>query len=114
MKGSLHSGSLIDLELSINCWKRKVHGSHTRAKWSSREAAKQHLIDNPDVAEELTQLIMEKVHPKGGESLTGDKEPAAETEESQHSQTSSIYGVICWRLDLCHLSRMVAWDYACQ
>ena len=43
-----------------------------------REAAKQHLIDNPDVADQLTGLIMEKVHPKGGESLTGDSEPEAE------------------------------------
>ena len=47
-----------------------------------REAAKQHLIDSPEVADELTQLILKEVQPKGGESLTGDKEQAPESEEA--------------------------------
>ncbi len=37
-----------------------------------REAAKQHIKDNPELAAELTKLIMSKVHVRGGESLTGD------------------------------------------
>ena len=45
-----------------------------------REAAKQHFIDNPEVANELTRLIMEKVHPKAGESLTGEAEAAESVE----------------------------------
>ena len=39
-----------------------------------REAAKQHVSENETLAKELTKLIMEKVHPKGGESLTGEGE----------------------------------------
>jgi len=46
-----------------------------------REAAKQHLRDTPELANELTQLIMEKVHPKAGESLTGSSGEEDETEE---------------------------------
>ncbi len=83
-EGISHSGSLIDLGVEHKLLEKK--GSWIAYKGEmvgqGREAAKQHLIDNPDVAKELTQLIMDKVHPKGGESLTGDKEPAAETEEA--------------------------------
>jgi recombination protein RecA len=83
-EGISHSGSLIDLGVEHKLLEKK--GSWIAYKGEmvgqGREAAKQHLIDNPDVAKELTQLIMEKVHPKGGESLTGDKESAAEAEEA--------------------------------
>jgi recombination protein RecA len=83
-EGISHSGSLIDLGVEHKLLEKK--GSWIAYKGEmvgqGREAAKQHLMDNPDVAKELTQLIMEKVHPKGGESLTGDKEPATDADES--------------------------------
>ena len=41
-----------------------------------REAAKTHIQENPELGDELTRLIMEKVHPKAGESLTGDSNSA--------------------------------------
>jgi len=37
-----------------------------------REAAKQHIKDNPELAAELAELIMSKVQVRGGESLTGE------------------------------------------
>ncbi len=83
-EGISHSGSLIDLGVEHKLLEKK--GSWIAYKGEmvgqGREAAKQHLIDNPEVADELTQLIMEKVQPKGGESLTGDKEPSPEIEEA--------------------------------
>ena len=51
-----------------------------RVEGQGREAAKTHIQENPELADELTQLIMEKVHPKAGESLTGDSDEA-EAEE---------------------------------
>lgn len=83
-EGISHSGSLIDLGVEHKLLEKK--GSWIAYKGEmvgqGREAAKQHLIDNPNVADELTQLILEKVQPKGGESLTGDKEPSPEIEEA--------------------------------
>ncbi len=83
-EGISHSGSLIDLGVEHKLLEKK--GSWIAYKGEmvgqGREAAKQHLIDHPDVADELTQLILEKVQPKGGESLTGDKEPSPEIEEA--------------------------------
>lgn len=83
-EGISHSGSLIDLGVEHKLLEKK--GSWIAYKGEmvgqGREAAKQHLIDHPDVADELTQLILEKVQPKGGESLTGDKESSPEIEEA--------------------------------
>ncbi len=81
-EGISHSGSLIDLGVEHKMLEKK--GSWIAYKGEmigqGREAAKQHLIDTPELANELTQLIMDKVHPKGGESLTGDsKEPEVES-----------------------------------
>ena len=42
-----------------------------------REAAKQHIKDTPELANELTALIIEMVHPKAGESLTGETQEEA-------------------------------------
>ena len=40
-----------------------------------------HLKETPELAEELTKLIMEKVHPKAGESLTGNREENLDQKE---------------------------------
>lgn len=77
-EGISHSGSLIDLGVEHKLLEKK--GSWISYKGEmigqGREAAKQHVAENEDLAKELTQLIMEKVHPKGGESLTGESEEA--------------------------------------
>ncbi|MFO8027569.1 MAG: recombinase RecA [Opitutales bacterium] len=68
------TGSLVDLGVEHKLLEKK--GSWISYKGEmigqGREAAKQHLAENEDFAKELTQLIMEKVHPKAGESLTGE------------------------------------------
>ena len=78
-EGISHSGSLVDLGVEHKMLDKK--GSWISYKGEmigqGREAAKQHIKDNPKLADELTKLIMSKVHVRGGESLTGD---AAETE----------------------------------
>ncbi|MEO0508813.1 MAG: recombinase RecA [Verrucomicrobiota bacterium] len=77
-EGISHSGSLIDLGVEHKLLEKK--GSWISYKGEmigqGREAAKQHVAENKDLAKELTQLIMDKVHPKGGESLTGESEEA--------------------------------------
>jgi len=73
-EGISHSGSLVDLGVEHKLLEKK--GSWISYKGEmigqGREAAKQHVAENEDFAKELTQLIMEKVHPKVGESLTGE------------------------------------------
>jgi len=75
-EGISHSGSLVDLGVEHKLLDKK--GSWISYKGEmigqGREAAKQHLKDNEDLAKELTQLIMDKVHVRGGESLTGSGE----------------------------------------
>jgi len=75
-EGISHSGSLVDLGVEHKLLEKK--GSWISYKGEmigqGREAAKQHIMENEDFAKELTQLIMEKVHPKVGESLTGKSE----------------------------------------
>ena len=75
-EGISHSGSLVDLGVEHKLLDKK--GSWISYKGEmigqGREAAKQHLKDNADLAEELTKLIMDKVHVRGGESLTGSSE----------------------------------------
>ena len=75
-EGISHSGSLVDLGVEHKLLDKK--GSWISYKGEmigqGREAAKQHLKDNDDLAKELTQLIMDKVHVRGGESLTGSGE----------------------------------------
>ena len=79
-EGISHSGSLIDLGVEHKLLEKK--GSWISYKGEmigqGREAAKQHVAENEDLAKELTQLIMEMVHPKGGESLTGESEETGE------------------------------------
>jgi recombination protein RecA len=73
-EGISHSGSLVDLGVEHKILEKK--GSWVSYKGEmigqGREAAKQHIKDSPELADELTALIMEMVHPKAGESLTGD------------------------------------------
>ena len=80
-EGISHSGSLVDLGVEHKMLDKK--GSWISYKGEmigqGREAAKQHIKDHPKLAAELTDLIMAKVHVRGGESLTGDsKDEAAE------------------------------------
>ena len=81
-EGISHSGSLIDLGVEHKLLEKK--GSWISYKGEmigqGREAAKQHVMETPELADELTQLIMDKVHPKAGESLTGNEEEAENKE----------------------------------
>ena len=75
-EGISHSGSLVDLGVEHKLLDKK--GSWISYKGEmigqGREAAKQHIKDTPELADELTKLIMDKVHVRGGESLTGSSE----------------------------------------
>jgi recombination protein RecA len=81
-EGISHSGSLVDLGVEHKMLDKK--GSWISYKGEmigqGREAAKQHIKDHPELAAELTELIMSKVHVRGGESLTGDSEATPEAE----------------------------------
>jgi recombination protein RecA len=72
-EGISHSGSLVDLGVEHKLLEKK--GSWISYKGEmigqGREAAKRSFMDDSKLADEITKLIMEKVHPKGGESLTG-------------------------------------------
>lgn len=73
-EGISHSGSLVDLGVEHKLLEKK--GSWISYKGEmigqGREAAKQNLLDNPELADEIMQLILDKVQPKAGESLTGE------------------------------------------
>jgi recombination protein RecA len=82
-EGISHAGSLVDLGVEHKILEKK--GSWISYKGEmigqGREAAKTHLKETPELANELTTLIMEKVHPKAGESLTGDSTEQEVAEE---------------------------------
>jgi len=70
-EGISRSGSVLDLGLEQQILEKK-------GAWISfegtligqgREAAKQHLMDHPEVAEKITKLVMEKVQVSGGTAL---------------------------------------------
>jgi len=75
-EGISHSGSLVDLGVEHKILEKK--GSWISYKGEmvgqGREAAKSAIQEDTKLADELTQLIMEKVHPKGGDSVTGTSE----------------------------------------
>lgn len=75
-EGISHSGSLVDLGVEHNILEKK--GSWISYKGEmvgqGREAAKTAIQEDKKLADELTKLIMEKVHPKGGDSITGTKD----------------------------------------
>jgi recombination protein RecA len=82
-EGISHTGSLVDLGVEHKILEKK--GSWVAYEGEmigqGREAAKIHLKETPKLAGELTQLIMEKVHPKAGESLTGSSEEELDQKE---------------------------------
>lgn len=75
-EGISHSGSLVDLGVEHQILEKK--GSWISYKGEmvgqGREAAKAAIQEDKKLADELTQLIMAKVHPKGGDSVTGSSE----------------------------------------
>ncbi len=79
-EGISHSGSLIDLGVEHKILEKKGSWIAYNGEMlgQGREAAKQHVMENDALAKELTALIMEKVHPKAGEAITGSR---AEDEE---------------------------------
>ncbi|MGJ8640538.1 MAG: recombinase RecA [Opitutaceae bacterium] len=72
-EGISHSGSLVDLGVEHKILEKK--GSWISYKGEmvgqGREAAKSAIQEDPKLGDELTKLIMAKVHPKGGDSITG-------------------------------------------
>ena len=84
-EGISHSGSLVDLGVEHKILEKK--GSWVAYKGEmigqGREAAKLHLIETPELADELTKLIMDKVQPKVGETVAGGAEESEESEESE-------------------------------
>lgn len=78
-EGISHSGSLVDLGVEHKILEKK--GSWISFKGEmvgqGREAAKQAIINDPKLAEELTGLILDKVHPKVGESIASSSDEAA-------------------------------------
>lgn len=75
-EGISHSGSLVDLGVEHKILEKK--GSWISYKGEmvgqGREAAKSAIQEDQKLADELTQLILDKVHPKGGDSVTGTSE----------------------------------------
>ncbi|MGJ8652784.1 MAG: recombinase RecA [Opitutaceae bacterium] len=75
-EGISHSGSLVDLGVEHKILEKK--GSWISYKGEmvgqGREAAKIAFQEDQALADELTQLIMAKVHPKGGDSISGTSE----------------------------------------
>jgi recombination protein RecA len=75
-EGISHSGSLVDLGVEHKILEKK--GSWISFKGEmvgqGREAAKQAIMTDPKLADELTGLILDKVHPKVGESIASSTE----------------------------------------
>ena len=78
-EGISHSGSLVDLGVEHKILEKK--GSWISFKGEmvgqGREAAKQAIINDPKLGEELTGLILDKVHPKVGESIASSSDEAS-------------------------------------
>ena len=77
-EGISHSGSLVDLGVEHKILEKK--GSWISFKGEmvgqGREAAKQAIINDAKLADELTGLILDKVHPKVGESIASSSDEA--------------------------------------
>ena len=75
-EGISHSGSLVDLGVEHKILEKK--GSWISFKGEmvgqGREAAKHAIINDPKLADELTGLILDKVHPKVGESIASSSD----------------------------------------
>lgn len=83
-EGISHAGSLVDLGVDHKILEKK--GSWIAYNGDmigqGREAAKQYLHDNPEIAESIKSQILEKVEVRGGESLSGSSGKNGETEEA--------------------------------
>ena len=79
-EGISHAGSLVDLGVEHNILEKK--GSWISFKGEmvgqGREAAKHAIMEDPALSEELTKLILGKVHPKVGESLAASIDDKSE------------------------------------
>ena len=82
-EGISHSGSLVDLGVEHKILEKK--GSWISFKGEmvgqGREAAKQAIMTDPKLADELTSLILDKVHPKVGESIASSTDEATDQGE---------------------------------
>ncbi len=80
-EGISRTGSILDLGIEHKILEKK--GAWIAYNGSligqGREAAKQYLMENPKIAQELTKLILEKVQVRGGTALA-ESEDAAESE----------------------------------
>ncbi len=85
-EGISHTGSLVDLGVEHKILEKKGSWISFEGEMvgQGREAAKQAIAENKELADKLTQLILEKVHPKAGESLgaSRDEEDGGEKEDS--------------------------------
>ena len=74
-EGISHSGSLVDLGVEHKLLEKKGSWISYKSEMigQGHEAAKQSLLDNPKLADEIMQLILERVQAKAGESLTGER-----------------------------------------
>lgn len=77
-EGISHSGSLVDLGVEHKILEKKGSWISFNGEMvgQGREAAKQAIINDPKLADELTGLILDKVHPKVGESIASSSDEA--------------------------------------
>jgi len=77
-EGISHSGSLVDLGVEHKILEKKGSWISFQGEMvgQGREAAKQAIINDPKLADELTGLILDKVHPKVGESIASSSDEA--------------------------------------
>ncbi|WP_269524031.1 recombinase RecA [Coraliomargarita parva] len=80
-EGISHSGSLVDLGVEHKILDKKGSWISFNGEMigQGREAAKQQIAENKELAEQITKLILDKVHVKGGESLTGDSKDESDS-----------------------------------
>lgn len=85
-EGISHVGSLVDLGVEHKILEKKGSWISRNGEMigQGREAAKQYFRDNPKAAEEVNKEIMEKVHPRAGESLTGSDESAQNESQNEN------------------------------
>ena len=78
-EGISHSGSLVDLGVEHKILEKKGSWISFQGEMvgQGREAAKQAIINDPKLADELTGLILDKVHPKVGESIASSSDEEA-------------------------------------
>ena len=77
-EGISHSGSLVDLGVEHKILEKKGSWISFQGEMvgQGREAAKQAIINDPKLSDELTGLILDKVHPKVGESIASSSDEA--------------------------------------